>query len=161
MNVVITAHAKKEYGQNLQIIGQTFDGWKQLDYWFDLVVELLQGPQGQGTRGIMRACWQKSWGNAARQLPGWRNVRVVVMGDQGSQRCQPQLERSANTILGLGTPDQAADQRFALAESACRRGRSRNGSPKRARILEDMPFDAVQKCIAFVKGRFPNAAAAA
>src|SRR4051794_20323136 len=40
MNVVITAHAKPEYGQNLAKIGYTFDGWKQLDYWFDLVVEL-------------------------------------------------------------------------------------------------------------------------
>jgi predicted ATP-dependent serine protease len=35
MNVVITAHAKPEYGQNLAKIGYTFDGWKQLDYWFD------------------------------------------------------------------------------------------------------------------------------
>jgi len=26
---------------------------------------------------------------------------------------------------------------------------------------EDMPFDAVQKCIAFVKSRFPHTAAAA
>src|SRR3954464_5591359 len=40
MNVIITAHAKKEYGDNLRVLGQTFDGWRQLDYWFDLVVEL-------------------------------------------------------------------------------------------------------------------------
>ncbi|HEV8379863.1 MAG TPA: AAA family ATPase, partial [Tepidisphaeraceae bacterium] len=40
MNVVITAHAKAEYGQNFAKIGYTFDGWRQLDYWFDLVVEL-------------------------------------------------------------------------------------------------------------------------
>src|SRR5689334_1290781 len=40
MNVVITAHAKKEYCDNLRVLGQTFDGWRQLDYWFDLVVEL-------------------------------------------------------------------------------------------------------------------------
>src|SRR3982751_3580661 len=40
MNVVITAHAKKEYGDNLRVLGQTFDGWRQLDYWFDLVIEL-------------------------------------------------------------------------------------------------------------------------
>src|SRR5881227_2421002 len=40
MNVVITAHAKTEYGQNFSKIGYTFDGWRQLDYWFDLVVEL-------------------------------------------------------------------------------------------------------------------------
>jgi GTPase SAR1 family protein len=42
MNVVITAHAKKEYGDNLKVLGMTFDGWKQLDYWFDLVIELTK-----------------------------------------------------------------------------------------------------------------------
>src|ERR1700759_3981948 len=40
MNVVVTAHAKTEYGQNLAKIGYTFDGCRQLDYWFDLVIEL-------------------------------------------------------------------------------------------------------------------------
>src|SRR5438477_4487216 len=40
MNVVVTAHAKTEYGSNLSKLGYTFDGWRQLDYWFDLVVEL-------------------------------------------------------------------------------------------------------------------------
>ena len=40
MNVVVTAHAKKEYGDNLKVLGHTFDGWRQLDYWFDLVIEL-------------------------------------------------------------------------------------------------------------------------
>src|SRR5687767_7698138 len=42
MNVVITAHAKTEYGQNFSKLGYTFDGWRQLDYWFDLVVELTK-----------------------------------------------------------------------------------------------------------------------
>src|SRR5215216_3346136 len=40
MNVVITAHAKTEYGEGLRKLGYTFDGWRQLDYWFDLVIEL-------------------------------------------------------------------------------------------------------------------------
>ena len=40
MNVVVTAHSKKEYGDNLRVLGHTFDGWRQLDYWFDLVIEL-------------------------------------------------------------------------------------------------------------------------
>src|SRR6185312_5743301 len=42
MNVVVTAHAKTEYGPNLAKLGYTFDGWRQLDYWFDLVVELTK-----------------------------------------------------------------------------------------------------------------------
>src|SRR5687767_6507172 len=40
MNVVVTAHSKKEYGETLRVLGHTFDGWRQLDYWFDLVIEL-------------------------------------------------------------------------------------------------------------------------
>src|SRR3954447_20428196 len=46
MNVVVTAHSKKEYGDNLKLLGHTFDGWRQLDYWFDLVIEL--GKKGRG-----------------------------------------------------------------------------------------------------------------
>src|SRR6188768_2116997 len=42
MNVVITAHAKTEYGENFSKLGYTFDGWRQLDYWFDLVIELTK-----------------------------------------------------------------------------------------------------------------------
>lgn len=40
MNVIITAHSKNEYGDNLAVLGQTFDGYKKLDYLFDLVIEL-------------------------------------------------------------------------------------------------------------------------
>src|SRR5215213_2750748 len=52
MNVVITAHAKVEYGQNYAKLGYTFDGWKQLDYWFDLVVEL--GKKGKKRMAVVR-----------------------------------------------------------------------------------------------------------
>ena len=40
MNVVITAHSKPIYGTNLAVLGKTFDGWKNMDYTFDLVLEL-------------------------------------------------------------------------------------------------------------------------
>lgn len=40
MNVIITAHSKNEYGKDLAVLGQTFDGYKKLDYLFDLVIEL-------------------------------------------------------------------------------------------------------------------------
>ena len=39
MNVVITAHAKKEYGENMNVIGTTFDGYKKFAFMFDLVLE--------------------------------------------------------------------------------------------------------------------------
>jgi hypothetical protein len=40
MNVILTCHAKNEYGDNLKVIGTTFDGYKKLDYLFDLVFEI-------------------------------------------------------------------------------------------------------------------------
>jgi hypothetical protein len=40
MNVIITAHAKNEYGDGMKVIGQTFDCYKKLGYLFDLVIEI-------------------------------------------------------------------------------------------------------------------------
>ena len=40
LNVIVTAHAKPLYSDAMKQVGQTFDGWKRLDYLFDLVLEL-------------------------------------------------------------------------------------------------------------------------
>jgi len=40
MNVIITAHAKNEYGTNMAVLGNTYDCYKKLDYLFDLVFEI-------------------------------------------------------------------------------------------------------------------------
>ncbi len=39
MNVIITCQAKKEYGNNMSVIGQTYAGYNRLGYAFDLVFE--------------------------------------------------------------------------------------------------------------------------
>lgn len=48
MNVIITSHAKNEYGKDLSVLGQTFDCYKKLDYLFDLVIEI----QKRGTTRV-------------------------------------------------------------------------------------------------------------
>jgi len=52
MNVIITSHSKNEYGQNLAVLGQTFDCYKKLDYLFDLVFEIQK--RGQTRVGIIK-----------------------------------------------------------------------------------------------------------
>jgi AAA domain len=52
MNVIITSHAKNEYGQNLSVLGQTFDCYKKLDYLFDLVFEIQK--RGQKRIALIR-----------------------------------------------------------------------------------------------------------
>jgi len=53
MNVIMTTHQKNEYGgegENRTVIGQTFDGWKKLDYLFDLVLYLERNPRNKKQR---------------------------------------------------------------------------------------------------------------
>lgn len=52
MNVVITSHAKNEYGQNLSILGTTFDCFKKIDYLMDLVFEVSK--RGKDRVGIVK-----------------------------------------------------------------------------------------------------------
>lgn len=47
MNVIMTTHAKNEYGDNMKVTGITFDGWKRLDYLFDLVFALDRDKSGK------------------------------------------------------------------------------------------------------------------
>lgn len=52
MNVIITSHAKNEYGQNMAVLGQTFDCYKKLDYLFDLVFEVQK--RGKDRVGLIK-----------------------------------------------------------------------------------------------------------
>ncbi len=52
MNVIITSHAKNEYGKDMSVMGQTFDCYKKLDYLFDLVFEIQK--RGKERVGIVR-----------------------------------------------------------------------------------------------------------
>lgn len=52
MNVIITSHAKNEYGDNLKVLGTTFDCYKKLDYLFDLVIEIQK--KGRQRMGVVK-----------------------------------------------------------------------------------------------------------
>lgn len=52
MNVIITSHAKNEYGNNMAVLGQTFDCYKKLDYLFDLVFEIQK--RGKERIGLIK-----------------------------------------------------------------------------------------------------------
>lgn len=41
MNIIVTAHAKKEYGAEMQVIGTTFDAYKKIAFMFDVVIEVF------------------------------------------------------------------------------------------------------------------------
>src|SRR3954464_2258620 len=95
MNVVITAHAKTEYGDNLRKLGYTFDGWRQLDYWFDLVIEL--GKKGKKRLGKVVKTRMDAFPD--EDVFEWSYDAIRKRYDAST------LEREANA-LQLATPQQ-------------------------------------------------------
>ncbi len=59
MNIIITSHAKNEYGNNLVVLGSTFDCYKKLDYLFDLVFEVQK--RGKERVGLVKKSRIKSF----------------------------------------------------------------------------------------------------
>lgn len=155
MNVVITAHAKKEYGQNLAVIGQTFDGWKQLDYWFDLVIELSKEKKEKKAAGrLARVVKTRLEQFPDEQTFEWSYAAIKERYDAS------QLERQAHAVQ-LATPEQVAQIQqlltiVRLPENTVEKWFAKAGVD----TWEDMPSDALQKCIEFVKNRLPSAQAA-
>jgi hypothetical protein len=150
MNVIITAHAKKEYGDNLRVLGQTFDGWRQLDYWFDLVVEL-------GKKG------KKRFGRVVKtRLESFPDEDVFEWSyDAIKQRYDTNILEKQAIALKLATPMQVKQLTDLLAIVRLPEGTTDKWLAKAGvEDWEDMPADAIAKCIEYVKNRLPTNAAA-
>lgn len=59
MNVIVTCHAKTVYGDGMVKLEDTFDGYKKLDYLFDLVLELRR--RGKERVGVVRKTRMESF----------------------------------------------------------------------------------------------------
>jgi hypothetical protein len=151
MNVVITAHAKTEYGANLSKLGYTFDGWRQLDYWFDLVVELGK----KGKKRFARVSKTRVEAFPDEDVFEWSYDAIKQRYDVNM------LEKEAQAVL-LATPDQVREIKDLLAVVRLPEGTTDKWFSKAGvEVWEDMPAEVIGKCIEYVKNRLPSAVAAA
>ena len=151
MNVVITAHAKTEYGHNLAKLGYTFDGWRQLDYWFDLVIELGK----KGKRRFARVVKTRIEQFPDEDVFEWSYESIKQRYDVGV------LEKEAQAVM-LASRDQVREIKDLLSvvrlpEGAVEKWFTKAGVDE----WDDMPAEVINKCIEYVKNRLPNAAVAA
>ncbi len=151
MNVVITAHAKTEYGQNFSKIGYTFDGWRQLDYWFDLVVELGK----KGKKRIARVVKTRIESFPDDDVFEWSYDAIRQRYDV------KMLEKQAEAVK-LANPHQVKEIKELLSVVRLPEGMVEKWFAK-AGVDEwdDMPADVLAKCIDYVKNRLPQSSAAA
>jgi hypothetical protein len=151
MNVVITAHAKAEYGQNFSKLGYTFDGWRQLDYWFDLVIELQRKAK-------------KRFGRVSKtRLEQFPDDDVFEWSyDSIRKRYGAELLEKEAQAVQLATVSQVQELKDLLAVVRLPEGTTDKWLGKAGvDCFEDMPAEAVAKCIDYVKNKLPGSVAAA
>jgi hypothetical protein len=151
MNVVVTAHAKTEYGQNFAKLGYTFDGWRQLDYWFDLVVELTK----KGKKRMAKVTKTRIEAFPDEDVFEWsydsirRRYDVHMLEKEAEQvrlATAEQVKELKDLLAIVRLPDGTVDKWLAKAG---------------VDVFEDMSGEIIGKCIEFVKGRLPGRAEAA
>lgn len=137
MNVIMICHSKVQYGQNLAVLGKTYDGWKKLDYLFDLVFEVQKRPNGRV--GIVKKSRIESF-KEAESFPFCYEEIASKYGKEILER-DAIPEKLANTsqvneikrlVSLLKVPGDTVDKWLSKAKASS---------------YEEMNTDDIQKCI--------------
>jgi hypothetical protein len=161
MNVIITCHAKDEYKKlpgrkERELIGQTYDGAKGMDYLFDLVVSLRSG--GRDVPSIATVCKTR--------------IETFPMGDEFAWSYK-ELKRRYEAFAGPGILEKTAGSvAMATAEQITELNSllevvkmgddwlERVLSKAQVNELSQMRFDDLSKCIGLVRAKIPPSSAA-
>ncbi len=143
MNVIITSHAKAVYGDNMAVLGNTFDCYKKLDYLFDLVFEIQK-------RGKHRVALIKK--SRIESFPDTETFDFSYT-EVAKRYGKDILERDA-IAQELADNDQVKEvlrliDLIKVPEEMYRKWLDKSGSEK----WEEMPKDAIQKCIDHLKSK--------
>ncbi|KTD27509.1 AAA family ATPase [Legionella micdadei] len=141
MNVIITSHAKNEYGQNMAVLGQTFDCYKKLDYLFDLVFEIQK--RGKDRIGIIKKSRIEAFPDG-EQFPfsyneiAKRYGKEVLERDAIAQKLadKEQIIEVKRLIDLLKVPEEKYQKWLDKAN---------------AETFDEMPFDAMEKVIDYLQ----------
>lgn len=149
MNVIVTCHAKNEYGSGMAVIGQVFDGYKKLDYLFDLVFELQK--RGKDRVGVVRKTRIETFPEGdvfpfTYEQVATRYGKDILERKAEAERLasEEQVAELKRLIELLKTPTETTEKWLdkAMAES-----------------WKEMPADSIQKCIDHLKNQIASSAA--
>jgi len=143
MNVLITSHAKTEYGQNLSVLGSTFDCYKKIDYLMDLVFEISK--RGKDRVGIVKKSRIESFKDMETFPFSYDEIakrygRDVLERDAVAQELASnnQVKELLHLIDLIKVPVEIYQK---WLDKSC------------SEKFEEMPKDAIQKCIDHLKNK--------
>lgn len=143
MNVIITSHAKNEYGANMSVLGQTFDCYKKLDYLFDLVFEIQK--RGKDRVGLVKKSRIETFPDTEHFPFSYEEIakrygKEVLERDAVAQELadDAQVKELVRLIDLIKVPEEVFQKWL-----------DKSSSEK----WEEMPKDAIQKCIDHLKSK--------
>jgi AAA domain len=143
MNVIITAHAKNEYGQNLSVLGQTFDCYKKLDYLFDLVFEVQK--RGKDRFAIIKKTRVESFPEGEVFPFSYNEIANRYGRNILEKKSESQILASKEDIGELNRlidllkiPEDTIDKWLKKSESES---------------IDEMPIDSIKKCIDHLRNK--------
>jgi ribosomal protein S24E len=143
LNIILTCHAKNEYGPNMSLMGTTYDGYKKLDYLFDLVFEIQK--RGKERVGLIKKSRIESFPDA-EQFP-------FSYDEIASRYGKEILEKDAVPIQ-LAEMSQVLElmklvDLLKIPEETTAKWLKKANSES----FEDMPYEDIDKCIGFLKAK--------
>lgn len=143
MNVIITSHAKNEYGSKLEVLGSTFDCYKKLDYIFDLILEIQK--RGKERVAIVKGTRLNEFEESATFPCSYKEF--------SSRYSTEALERES-IAQEVSEPQQVVEilrliDLLKVPSEVYQKWLDKSGSE----TWEEMPKDAIQKCIDFLTSK--------
>lgn len=149
MNVIITSHAKKEYGENLKVIGETFDCWKKLDYLFDLVFKIEKRGADRMGRVVKTRC---------ERFPEC-DLFPFSYGEVAERYGRSILEKKAAPEVLASAADIAELTRLIELLKVSQETTDKWLDKAKAETLAELPADVAKKCIEHLTNQITKAAA--
>jgi hypothetical protein len=148
MNVIITSHAKNEYGQNLAVLGQTYDCYKKLDYLFDLVFEIQK--RGKDRVALVKKTRVEGFPESDvfpfsyEEISNRYGKSILEKESEAKKLATAEQVVEINRLIDLlKTPADIVEKWLKKAESE---------------TFDEMESVYIQKCIDFLKKQINNAA---
>lgn len=146
MNVILTSHAKDEYADGKRI-GIKFDGWKKLDYLFDVVLELERRDKKRF------AVVKKSRIASFKDQDSFEWSFAALAERMGLENLQREAVR-----VPMATPEQVASLTRKVAalnipEEDVEKWLDKTDSDS----FEDMTEDQIKKCLAYCDAKLAEA----
>ena len=133
--------AHSELGENLAVLGQTFDGYKKLDYLFDLVFEIQK--RGKDRIGLVRKSRIESFPDTDTFPFSYEEISKRYGKEILEKDSVPQILASSEQIIEikrlidlLKVSPEITDKWLSKSESTC---------------FEEMTSEQIQKCIDHLK----------